>query len=117
MKVLVYGSLKKGGWLHGYLEDSKQLEDREVEGFGMKSMGRFPAAYKKEGERILCEEYEIDADTLQNLDYAEGYPHFYNRTQVGESWLYYLEPEEVEDLSTINVIRTESGALSWNLGG
>ena len=64
MKVIVYGTLKKGGRLHSYMKDSKFLVDVAV---------RYPFIMEgKEGDRIWGEKYEVDERTLETLDMVEG---------------------------------------------
>lgn len=104
MKVLVYGTLKKGGELSYYLSQSKYLYTVEITipnvamyrvaasvGFG------YPAlVVGEETKPFVGEIYEIDDETLYNLDVAEGYPRFYQREEIdlgekyGKVLLYYL---------------------------
>ena len=73
-KVIVYGTLKKGGRLSTYLKDAKFIEDVIVAGFKMydtKSGFPFIEVSGKE-DTISGELYEVDYTTLETLDYIEG---------------------------------------------
>ena len=74
MKVIVYGTLKKGGRLHSYMRDSKFLMDVAVKGFKMyDSKSGFPFIEEgDEDDHIWGEKYEIDEGTLRTLDIVEG---------------------------------------------
>lgn len=93
-KVFVYGSLKQGGWLHGHLAQSKFVKEDVLDGFRMEAFGAFPVAIPCSESKISGEVYEIDSTTLSGLDWAEGYPHFYDRKQVGDTWVYFQEAPE-----------------------
>jgi len=89
-KVAVYGTLKLGHCNNhclGY--DARILSQETIEGFGMYSLGAFPAVRPEEGT-IHIEVWEIS--DLGPLDILEGYPRMYNRkkvkTSVGDAWLY-----------------------------
>jgi len=45
--------------------------------------------------QITVEVYEIDEQTLQSLDWLEGYPNYYDRqiinTEFGEAWIYFID--------------------------
>jgi len=73
-KVIVYGTLKKGGRLHGYMRDSKFIVDVMVTGYKMyDTKSGFPfieASGKK--DTISGELYEVDYMILNTLDFIEG---------------------------------------------
>ena len=74
MKVVVYGTLKKGGRLHRYMGTSKFLIDVAVTGFKMYDTG-FGYPFIVEGaeeDKVWGEKYEIDDNTLKTLDMIEG---------------------------------------------
>jgi len=74
MKVVVYGTLKKGGRLHRYMGTSKFLIDVAVTGFKMYDTG-FGYPFVIEGadeDKVWGEKYEIDDRTLKKLDMIEG---------------------------------------------
>ena len=104
--VAVYGSLRKGLGNHRVLGDSKLVSTGIVQGFGMYSMGGFPALTTLANKTdVVVEVYEVDNDTMRRLDRLEGYPHFYNRVPVpihlneGEdgvesyltAWIYFID--------------------------
>ena len=80
-KVLVYGTLKRGYGNHRLLETSSYLGAFRAQGFELHSLGAFPAvSFTKDNSRFVEGElYEVDDDTLQNLDWLEGHPNFYER--------------------------------------
>lgn len=100
MKVAVYGTLRQGFGNNRLLADSKYLGLETLKGpFSMISCGGFPAIFLHENKEIsnplTIEVYEVDENTLLNsLDMLEGYPTFYNRTQIptsfGDAWIYHF---------------------------
>ena len=80
-KILVYGTLKRGGGLHNCF-DGKYLGTFKVPGFKMFNFGWFPGIIEDEDSSIYAEMYEIDSDTLENLDRIEGEGRMYNRTPL-----------------------------------
>ena len=97
MKLFVYGTLKAGGGNHGFLTErsSKFVCHHEMHGFELIDLGYgFP--YMMIGnDSVLGEVYEIDRETLVNIDSLEGHPFHYKRYltnfngQVAEMY-YYL---------------------------
>ncbi len=106
--VAVYGSLRQGlgnhrviGMANGELVDT----GKTVENYNMYSLGAFPSvslAHSSHGTQLVVEVYRTDEEGLTGpLDGLEGYPHFYNRTQVdvvlddsGEvvsAWVYHID--------------------------
>lgn len=93
MLVFVYGSLKRGGYLHDfYLKGSKfvgEATTTEKMLLAVPKKGNrvtFPALYKSldnidknNYKHIKGELYHIDMKTLKQLDRAEGYPDLYDR--------------------------------------
>jgi len=91
--IAVYGSLKRQYHNHALLAQSCFKGNDILEGWDMADLGAFPGVFKGEGS-IHVEVYEVTEEEMQSLDRLEGYPTFYNRTQVdteyGKAWLYYL---------------------------
>ncbi len=99
-KVFVYGTLKKGWGNHRLLEGSTFLGVYETPKEFSLYDGGFPYAFHGGGENIRGELYEVDDDTLKNLDRLEGYPSHYNRIKIEahdtadsmgenyEAWIY-----------------------------
>jgi len=74
-KVIVYGTLKKGGRLHRYMRDSKFIVDVAVTGYKMYDSGfgyPFIAKGDKHKDSVWGEKYEVSDDTLKMLDMVEG---------------------------------------------
>jgi len=102
-KVAVYGSLRKGLHNHGCLRNSKQVATGTVEGFGLYSLGSYPALSQHgEHNNTVVEVYEVSEATMHGLDALEGYPSYYNRmvcpitTEDGttvDAWVYYIQEE------------------------
>ena len=98
-KVAVYGSLRKGLHNHGLLQDSDYLGLDKLQGeYTMLDLGSFPGLLLEGSTDITVEVYDIDDTTFQSLDWLEGYPSFYNRTEVetlyGTAWVYYLNDDD-----------------------
>ncbi len=91
--VAVYGSLKRGFHNNPILSTSTFKGVDVIEGWNMVSLGAFPGIFKGEGV-VHIEVYEVEEEEMERLDRLEGYPTFYNRTQVdtehGKAWIYYL---------------------------
>jgi len=103
--VAVYGSLREGLHNHRLLKNSECVGKGSVSGYGMYSLGGFPALTKLQDKcDVVVEVYSVDDNTMARLDMLEGYPHYYNREQVaihfgGEdgvesyttAWMYYID--------------------------
>ena len=98
-KVFVYGTLKSGGQIRGL----NQFGDGAVivgkaqtvyPDYDMIDLGAFPGVVKGGTYKIQGEVWEVDDQTMQDLDAIEGYPDFYNRevtmTTQGKAWMYHL---------------------------
>jgi gamma-glutamylcyclotransferase (GGCT)/AIG2-like uncharacterized protein YtfP len=79
--LLVYGSLKKGGGLHGYLEGSQFIGTASLPGFGLYDLGAFPGIVPAAGV-VHGEVYAVDRGTLALIDRVEGVPHLYRRERL-----------------------------------
>lgn len=96
-RVFVYGTLKQGHGNNYLLKDSKFIGKDLVDEMALIDIGPYPVAVDaKEGSpmQIQGEVYEVDEDTMRNLDALEGYPHLYSRKQVrtvswNDVWIYY----------------------------
>ena len=103
-KVAVYGSLRKGLHNHVLLEDSDYLGLDKLQGeYTLLDLGSFPGLILQGDTDITIEVYEVDEETFQNLDWLEGYPSFYNRTEVetlyGTAWVYYLQGDKYSNVA------------------
>ena len=76
--VFVYGTLLKGERNHSLIGESRLVDTATVSGYSMYDIGSFPAIVP--GKEIITGEiYEIDSDTLENLDLLEGEGELYKR--------------------------------------
>lgn len=94
-KVFVYGTLRKG------FSNSRLLSTAISKGEHllsskhlMISLGAFPALIPSEEFHLTRGEvYEVDEDTLSNLDRLEGHPDFYERVEVQGLQVYVMKKE------------------------
>lgn len=105
-RIFVYGTLLSGQYNnHRYLQndESKLMGDARTTAFEMYSLGAYPACIESEfdANEIIGEIWEVSDLVLEKLDRLEGYPRFYNRkkieTTMGESWIYYMSREDMEN--------------------
>ncbi len=96
MRVIVYGSLKKGFYNHKLLKDEGAIFiDNFISEpiYSMYSLGWYPAVVEGGDTPIFGEVYEIGDFT--KLDKLEGHPKWYRRelikTHVGDSWMYLFK--------------------------
>jgi gamma-glutamylcyclotransferase (GGCT)/AIG2-like uncharacterized protein YtfP len=98
-KVFVYGTLKSGGELRGLdrFGDGATIVGKAktvYPDYEMADLGAFPGVFLNGEYHIEGEVWEVDDDTMEDLDAIEGYPDFYNRqlthTTEGKAWMYYL---------------------------
>lgn len=107
IKVAVYGTLRQGFHNHYLLAGSKFLGVAEAKFPAvMFSAGGFPKVdITKDMELppIKVEIYEVSERILQdNLDALEGYPRWYNRSELlfdkGDeevrAWIYHMETDD-----------------------
>ncbi|RUM61568.1 MAG: gamma-glutamylcyclotransferase [Persephonella sp.] len=99
--IFVYGTLRKGFGNHYLLENAKFIgEGFTKEKYSLYATG-IPYVVKKPLTKIKGELYEVDNLTLEEIDYLEGHPHFYERelidvivnNKIYKAWIYfYPEP-------------------------
>ena len=71
-KVFVYGTLMKGHGNHGhYLSQSEFQGKGEITGYALYAVSSFPGIVSEHGEKVKCEVYVVDRDTLKRLDSHE----------------------------------------------
>lgn len=95
-KVFVYGTLLSGERNNHLLQnaESRLIGPAKIQGFSLHNLGAFPAAKPQDNinTEIIGEVWEISVDVLNNLDWLEGYPTYYDRILVGtvhgEAWVY-----------------------------
>lgn len=98
-RVAVYGSLRKGLHNNRLLRNAKFLgEAYTVPEFQLVSLGSFPAVTSGQ-TAVKVEVYQVDKDTMQDLDWLEGYrgddqSNFYDKelidTPYGKSYIYTM---------------------------
>ena len=106
MLVAVYGSLKKGKGNHSMLRHSEWVADEWLTGYKMYDLGSFPGIRPSLAGEIVVELYHVDEDTLDSLDWLEGYQegeednNHYNRVTVptskGNAYLYVYNNDDVD---------------------
>lgn len=89
--VFVYGTLRAGGRLHGYLSDSALVGRGEIRGYVLHDLGAFPGVAQErrgparpgcvppEPSVVRGEVYAVTAQTLARLDAVEGEGSLYDR--------------------------------------
>jgi gamma-glutamylcyclotransferase (GGCT)/AIG2-like uncharacterized protein YtfP len=83
--VFVYGTLKRGGGLHGVLQgaDTAHVADGFVEGYALLDLGSFPGMVRGLAhDRVYGECYGVSPATLNQLDRVEAEGSLYDRKLV-----------------------------------
>lgn len=99
--IAVYGSLRKGLHNHRVLGTDRELiGEGIVKGFGMYSLGMYPALCR-EGIHtdVVVELYHISDEDMVNVDNLEGFPNYYTRKlcpiliegETVPAWVYYMK--------------------------
>ena len=79
-KVFVYGTLMKNRSNHHLLENQKFVGTAVAEGIALYDVTPYyPAAVRKPNSKVIGEVYEVDADTLSELDELEDNGVLYQR--------------------------------------
>ena len=121
-KVFVYGTLKSGGEVRGLHQfgDGATIVGKaktQYPDYEMSDLGAFPGVFLNGKFHIEGEVWEVDDETMDQLDAIEGYPDFYTRkmvpTEHGIAWMYYLSERLTEDQFTTKVKTNDQGVLSW----
>ncbi|GLR63561.1 gamma-glutamylcyclotransferase family protein [Marinospirillum insulare] len=110
--VLVYGTLRKGGSNHSLMQEAHFITEATLSDFTMVSLGGYPAVYKDKAAKndILAELYSVDNLTFSDLDELEGYPDYYQRSQVEislakeqkiKAWIYHQSKDELASYEQI----------------
>jgi len=100
-KVFVYGTLMSSGPVRGLnkFNGAAKVADATTADatYSLFNLGPFPGATLNGHDAISGEVWSVDQHTMEQLDAIEGYPNFYNRTEVatssGVAWMYYLNDE------------------------
>jgi gamma-glutamylaminecyclotransferase len=93
--IFVYGTLKRGGSNHRFLDGQQYLGNAQtIPGFTLYSVGDYPGMVRSAQDRagVIGELWAIDQDCLEKLDRLEGLDEgLYERVEVG------LSPNAVAD--------------------
>jgi gamma-glutamylcyclotransferase (GGCT)/AIG2-like uncharacterized protein YtfP len=103
-RVFVYGTLKRGHRVRGldHFGSAEFVGESETvdSDYNMWCLGAFPAISMDGESRVRGEVWDVDDGVMAVLDNIEGYPDFYNRTQVsttqGDAWVYFLNSEDIK---------------------
>lgn len=87
IRLWVYGTLKKGGRLHGAMRGASFLACcRSVPGYQLLKLGWYPGLVRVPcpgpGDTVAGELYEVPVEMLDRLDEAEGAPALFRREPV-----------------------------------
>ena len=120
LKIVVYGSLRKGMGNHRIIEHATLLSTEIVSlPFEMIDMGSYPGLIRsKEVNDIVVEVYEVDMPTYQRVEMLEGFPSFYSRepieTTVGAGDIYFLDNDRGREYPRYpRVVKTAEGVFDW----
>jgi len=97
MILFVYGTLRQGGSNNkSFLSNSKYLGKDKVKDFALYSIYGLPVIMPKKDWSVVVEVYEINTQTLEEIDRLEGTPFFYKRKEVTSvagktGFIYYQE--------------------------
>lgn len=96
-RVIVYGTLKRRGALHVYLQDAPFLGTMWVKDHVMMHLGHFPAITEFDGHDSLAEVYQVPmSKIIHELDSVEGVDQdFYRRKEIATPWgpgMVYYQP-------------------------
>lgn len=93
--VAVYGTLKKGGRLHGHMDGARFIGHTLIKDYLMLDMGAFPGVIYGHGFKVVAELWECTWEKIFNLDRVEGHPNLFTRTRIqtfkGPTWMYTRE--------------------------
>lgn len=97
-RVAVYGTLKKGLSNHHYMKTARFLGEDQLHNLVLCDLGPYPGARLEPSAGITLEVYEVDSQTLAQLDILEDIDErnstqgLYHRRQMntrhGKAWVY-----------------------------
>ena len=112
--VACYGSLRRGmGNHHYYLSESEYKGTFPTEPeYTLHSLSAYPGLKLNGNTSVVMEVYEVDEDTLKNLNRLEGYcpgekSTFYDRIEIDTPWGKAFTYIYVNELSKESIV--ESG--------
>jgi|TARA_R100000081_G_C4792819_1_gene158883 gamma-glutamylcyclotransferase (GGCT)/AIG2-like uncharacterized protein YtfP len=125
-RVFVYGTLKSGGDIRGLNQfgDGANIIGKTkttYPDYEMVDLGAFPGVFLNGKNYIEGEVWEVDKETMEDLDAIEGYPNFYNRqvvhTDLGKANMYYLDRKTYGDMANQESPRIDrtGGVDKWML--
>lgn len=80
MPVFVYGTLKYGESNSYILRNSIFVGTFKTDPkYNLHDLGPFPAVVPDGNVSVIGEVYLVDNDTMEKLDFLEGYPDFYDK--------------------------------------
>lgn len=93
IRVLVYGTLRRGEHNHFYLKNQTYLGALQTPAiYTLYDTGPYPAAVANGNTALTAEIYAVDTSCFAQLDVLEDFPHSYTREQVatpfGRAWIY-----------------------------
>ena len=81
--IFVYGTLRRGEYNNRLLEGAKfKGVFNTVPEYELRNFGVFPGLMQDGSTSIRGEVYEVDNETLSDLDFHEGHPTFYCRSLI-----------------------------------
>ena len=112
--VAVYGSLRKKMGNHSYYLSNSEYKGTfttEPE-YTLHSLSHYPGLKQNGNHSVVMEVYEVDENTLDNLNQLEGYypgrkSTFYNRIEINTPWGKAFTYIYVNELSKESIV--ESG--------
>lgn len=108
--VATYGTLRHGlgNWSHFLNNEHCTFlgEQRTEPNYKMVSLGGFPGVILNGNQQITIDVFRVSSErVLKNLDSLEGYPSFYQKTDINTKWgkakMYILSEEKYGNLSVI----------------
>jgi len=99
-RIAVYGTLRKGGGLHDWVQGAEPLGTDQVQGFDMYDIsGWYPAITKGENT-ILVEVYELDdevADRISRMEEDANYTLVEVDTKFGQATMYHMDKKYLSE--------------------
>ena len=102
MKLLVYGTLKKGYPAEDLMEGGSLLQqDVVLYGYKMYTNGSYPMCVPgKSTDKIVGEVWDMPEENIPRLDSYEGHPHLFSRTKLKnlpETFMYVYQDDLEEN--------------------
>lgn len=96
-QVFVYGTLRRGGSNHYFLQRARLLGQYVTDPeFAMLNIGPYPGVVRGGDTPIQGEVYAVTPAQFRELDALEDYPRTYTRQRLatpwGDAWIYLYLP-------------------------